>query len=141
MSGKNRLLGIAVIGAALVGGYLWLESMKVEVPTATQIAVPDFSMQAQAGERAFGQNCQACHGKNGGGSEQGPPLIHNIYNPGHHSDQSFFLAVQNGVRAHHWPFGNMPPLGHVKPRMVADIIAYIREIQQENGIIYQQHKM
>ena len=40
----------------------------------------------------------------------GPPLVHKIYQPGHRSDMAFVLAAQNGVRAHHWPFGNRPPV-------------------------------
>ncbi len=141
MTGKGRLFGAFGIVAALVGGYFFLESLKDGGSTDTSITVPDLSVQAQAGERAFGQNCVACHGKNAGGSEQGPPLIHNIYNPGHHSDQAFYMAVQNGVRSHHWPYGNMPPLRHVQPKMVADIITYVREVQKANGIVYQQHRM
>lgn len=142
MFGKRRLFGALAIVAALVGGYFFLESLKESgSATAASVNIPDLSVQAQAGERAFGQNCAACHGKNAGGSEQGPPLIHNIYNPGHHSDQAFYLAVQNGVRSHHWPYGNMPPLRHVQPKMVADIISYIREVQKANGIVYQKHRM
>lgn len=141
MLGKGRLFGALAIVVVLVGGYFFLESLKEGGSAMASITVPNLSVNAQAGERVFGQNCLACHGKNAGGSEQGPPLIHNIYNPGHHSDQAFYVAVQNGVRSHHWPYGNMPPLRHVQPKMVADIITYIREVQKANGIVYQQHRM
>ena len=38
-----------------------------------------------------------------------PPLVHKLYEPGHHSDMAFIMAAKNGVRSHHWRFGNMPP--------------------------------
>jgi len=45
------------------------------------------------------------------------------------------LAARNGVRAHHWPFGNMPP---VEQRLtdgeLGAIVAYVRELQRANGI-------
>ena len=60
---------------------------------------------AQLGQNAFNGVCADCHGENGAGREgMGPPLIHKIYEPSHHGDMSFLLAVQNGVRSHHWRF-------------------------------------
>jgi hypothetical protein len=47
---------------------------------------------------------------------------------------SFQLAVQNGVRAHHWKYGNMPPVEGLTKGDVRGIIAYVRELQRENGI-------
>ncbi|MGR3582900.1 MAG: c-type cytochrome, partial [Pseudooceanicola nanhaiensis] len=43
-------------------------------------------------------------------------------------------AVQNGVRAHHWKFGDMPPQTGLTPSDVANIVAYVRELQRANGI-------
>ena len=63
-----------------------------------------------------------------------PPLVHVIYEPSHHGDRAFLLAAQNGVRGHHWPFGNMPPVEGITQADVMDIVAYIRRLQRENGI-------
>jgi len=63
-----------------------------------------------------------------------PPLVHKIYEPSHHADGSFFLAVRQGVRAHHWPFGNMPPIEDLTERDVGRIVAYVRTLQRANGI-------
>jgi mono/diheme cytochrome c family protein len=83
----------------------------------------------------FTANCALCHGTNADGREgKGPPLIHKIYEPGHHGDASFQSAALNGVRAHHWRFGNMPPVPGIKPKEVDLIIAYVREVQSHNGI-------
>ncbi|MBI3024346.1 MAG: cytochrome c [Candidatus Tectomicrobia bacterium] len=86
------------------------------------------------GEALFERNCMACHGPEGGGSRQGPPLVHRIYAPGHHADEAFLLAVRRGVRAHHWRFGDMPPVPAVSPDEVKLVIAYVRGLQKKAGI-------
>ena len=93
------------------------------------------SSQASAGKTKFEANCAACHGLNASGNDgAGPPLVHKIYEPSHHADESFQIAASRGVRSHHWRFGNMPPVADVTRDDVAMIIAYIRELQRENGI-------
>ncbi len=56
------------------------------------------------------------------------------YAGSHRAAASFFLAAQNGVRAHQWPFGNMPPVEGLTRGDVKGIVAYVRELQRENGI-------
>ncbi len=70
----------------------------------------------------------------GVGTVKGPPLVHNIYNPNHHADITFRWAVERGVKAHHWNFGDMPKQGGVKQQEVEAIIKYVRDIQKEAGI-------
>lgn len=107
----------------------------------TDFIIPSFTELAAKGEKSFTENCAACHGINAGGTDQGPPLIHDIYNPGHHTDVAFSFAAKNGVRQHHWPFGNMPPQPQVKASELAMIIKYVRELQIANGILFRAHKM
>jgi mono/diheme cytochrome c family protein len=100
----------------------------VEVPVS-------FSDQEQVGQRAYDAVCATCHGVNAQGREGiAPPLVHKIYEPGHHGDMAFVLAAQNGVRAHHWKFGNMPPVEGVTKADVLNIVTYVRALQRENGI-------
>jgi mono/diheme cytochrome c family protein len=87
-----------------------------------------------AGEALFNTHCASCHGTSAVGTDQGPPLFWRIYAPSHHSDESFYLAVQQGVRAHHWRFGNMPPLPEVTRDEVTQITAYVRWLQQQEGV-------
>ena len=75
-----------------------------------------------------------CHGANATGIEQGPPLLHKIYESGHHPDASFQRAVKQGVMSHHWRFGHMPPVPGISRKDVAKIIVYVRELQRANGI-------
>ncbi|NIR30833.1 MAG: cytochrome c [Gammaproteobacteria bacterium] len=106
------------------------------------VTVPaSLSAQARSGQRAFDANCARCHGENGGGTDQGPPLVHDIYNPGHHADAAFYLAAQRGVFAHHWSFGDMPPQPNVTRKELDGIVRYVRELQQANGITWKPHRM
>ena len=106
--------------------------------TSAMVAVKQpaaHSELAQMGKRAFEATCAACHGENAAGQDGvAPPLVHKIYEPSHHSDMAFFMAVDNGVRAHHWSFGNMPAVAGLTKGDVKAIVAYVRELQRENGI-------
>jgi cytochrome c2 len=88
----------------------------------------------ELGKSLFAANCKSCHGSEAMGTKLGPPLIHKIYEPGHHADFSFYRAVSFGVRSHHWEFGDMPKIPGVSPQEVAHIIAYIRQEQHRAGI-------
>jgi mono/diheme cytochrome c family protein len=106
-----------------------------EVSALVEIQMPQIEGNAVIGQHIFESACAACHGSNAVGVEgAGPPLIHVIYEPSHHADESFQRAVAMGVRSHHWRFGDMPPVGGLTRGDVAMVIAYIREIQRANGI-------
>ena len=137
-SNKNMFTIILVLALVGFGGYFWLSSDHSELNTGQSmvvIEIPELSMAAQSGKQAFDKNCASCHGSNAAGQEgKAPPLIHRIYEPGHHGDMSFVLAAKNGVRAHHWPFGNMPPVEGITEAEIQNIILYVRELQRANGI-------
>lgn len=86
------------------------------------------------GEELFNSKCAKCHGLKGTGTGDGPPLVHRIYEPGHHADFSFRRAMSMGVRAHHWRFGDMEKVTGLTAPEVELIIKYIRGIQQDAGI-------
>jgi mono/diheme cytochrome c family protein len=142
---KSILLALGAIALAGIG-YVALApnastetadtAPSVEGAPIVEVALPaTLSETAQMGETAFNAVCADCHGENAAGKEGfAPPLIHKIYEPSHHGDMAFQLAVQNGVRAHHWKFGNMPPQDGLTQSDVMAITAYVRELQRENGI-------
>lgn len=105
-----------------------------QVPQPT----PGLMANPAQGKRLYGQYCAACHGADLRGVDQGekkgPPLLHRIYEPSHHGDAAFQLAARNGVRAHHWPYGDMAPVPQVSPDDVAHITAYVRAEQRKAGI-------
>ena len=86
------------------------------------------------GETKFNAFCSPCHGAQGTGTAQGPPLVHKIYEPSHHADFAFQRAAAQGVKAHHWKFGNMPKIEGVTADDVTQIIGYIRWLQRQAGI-------
>jgi len=93
------------------------------------------SSNAAIGKTIYEAKCIACHGANAAGQNgTAPPLVHKIYEPGHHSDISFVLAVERGVRSHHWRFGDMPPIDGLTQADVKMVTTYVRELQRENGI-------
>ena len=104
--------------------------------TLVEVLLPStLSDSAQIGKRAFEAKCVACHGVNAAGLVGvAPPLVHKIYEPSHHGDESFQRAVSLGVRAHHWRFGNMPAVEGLTRGDVAMVATYIRELQRANGI-------
>lgn len=93
--------------------------------------VPDEHAEAAA---RFAGTCGGCHGSRGGGSETGPPLVHRVYRSSHHGDAAFRLAVLRGVRAHHWQFGDMPPIDGVTTAEADAMTAWIRWLQRETGV-------
>ena len=105
-------------------------------PDPETISVPEtLSAPGYFGQIAFERSCASCHGTNAaGGTGKGPPLIHPIYEPGHHGDTAFLRAATAGVRSHHWDFGDMPPVEGITDETVALIVTYIRELQRANGI-------
>lgn len=137
---------IAAILVAGVVGYVMWPTMQHPTTTDAAISFEDdlladvllpktLSPNAQIGQRAFEAKCASCHGVNAAGQDSvAPPLIHIIYEPSHHNDEAFYRAVAMGVRGHHWPFGDMPPVEGVTRAEVTMIVTYIRELQRANGI-------
>lgn len=105
---------------------------KSDAPPAGGAARP--AGGAPDGQALFAAHCMRCHGEAGHGTDQGPPLVNRIYEPGHHPDAAFYRAVAMGVRAHHWRFGDMPGIGGVSNAEVTAIIGYVRGLQREAGI-------
>lgn len=130
---RTTLVILAMTGVVTAGFIAW-SKMSGRSQHTLSVSVPALTGVAKAGEALFNANCAVCHGTNAAGSDKGPPLVHKIYEPGHHGDASFLSAARVGVRAHHWNFGNMPAQPHVKEHEVARIVDYVRTLQRANGI-------
>ncbi len=132
----NKIVIICLLVAVVVGAIV-LGWPRADKPTQTAGAIrmpTNLSASAQGGMALFEANCAACHGAAATGTHNGPPLVHRIYEPNHHGDGAFFSAVFRGARAHHWRFGDMPPVAGVSEQDVVQIIAYVRALQRANGI-------
>jgi mono/diheme cytochrome c family protein len=150
---KNLGLAIGGVMVAGLGVLAWQEMRPPPAPQGQPMSSPgsnqtakgaalvevqlpaQLSADAQIGRRGYDAKCASCHGANAAGQDGvAPPLVHKIYEPGHHGDMSFVLAAQNGVRSHHWTFGDMPPVDGLTAADVGYIVRYVRELQQANGI-------
>ncbi len=138
---KTLFASLAGLLAACVIGYLTYSQQLTSgghadlgVPMV-DVVVPELGPDERAGEVAFNSFCAKCHGMNAGGRDGfGPPLVHEIYEPSHHADISFLYAPTVGVRAHHWPYGNMPSIPGITEAETALVLKYVRALQVANGI-------
>lgn len=142
-----------VLAVALAGATAWLfarnlpdssPNKAVGSATATpgaalvEVNLPaTLSAQAATGKTYYDAVCASCHGANAAGQDGiAPPLVHKIYEPSHHGDAAFLVAVRNGARQHHWSYGSMLPVEQkLTDGEIAAIILYVRELQRENGIM------
>lgn len=146
---NKTLIGALAIALIAGAGWYWTQGgtpdtpARAAAPGATtaaplaEVVIPaEFSPQARQGETYYNAVCASCHGTNAVGQDGvAPPLVHRIYEPSHHGDMSFVLAARTGVRAHHWPFGDMPPVEQpLTDAELGAIVSYVRELQRANGI-------
>ncbi len=131
---KEKIVPLLVIGALIMGVFLLFSGGSKRQSAAVDVKIPVLSASATSGQAIFKINCSQCHGPSAGGTKQGPPLVHKYYEPNHHADGAFYRAATMGVRAHHWGFGNMPPIRTVTTQDLSKIIAFVRELQKANGI-------
>ncbi len=151
MKKLTAVVGVVAVGGLAIWGWQYLQpqgtgqghsmastetSGLAEGATIVDVRLPEsLSDDARLGKRMFEAKCATCHGENAAGQNGvAPPLVHKIYEPSHHADMAFVMAAQRGVRAHHWTFGDMPPVEGVTQGDVKMITAYVRELQRENGI-------
>lgn len=92
------------------------------------------SASTSRGSVLYQANCASCHGVDLQGTDKGPSHLSVVYAPGHHPDDSFRSAVANGAPAHHWTFGDMPPIAGLDASEVDSIIAFVRQVQEEEGL-------
>lgn len=132
MSRRNR--ATSAPGRWLAVAALCLPALVGAQPSQVPQPSPGLMPNAARGKALYAQNCASCHGTDLQGTDQGPPFLHRIYEPSHHGDAAFQLAVRNGVRAHHWKFGDMKPVPGLSADDVAHIVAYVRSQQRLVGI-------
>lgn len=140
---RKIIIAAALVVTLLAAALIWWSrdgastggpQSAAALPHAVTVNVPALAGLASEGADKFAAKCAACHGSNASGGPGGPPLVHKIYEPNHHADGAFVMAVRRGVRQHHWNFGNMPYVDGVSDNDLRAIIAYVRALQVANGI-------
>ena len=137
--GKGRLwLVKSRVWAVALAALLFVTACDISGPEARRQALHlpplGFKGVVDKGVEPFEKYCMACHGPKGQGTEQGPPLVNQVYRPDHHADLSFHFAVRDGVKSHHWNYGDMKPVPLITPEETEHVIAFIREEQKRAGI-------
>lgn len=102
--------------------------------TTADTGIPPQDPQlVEAGAELYAAHCAECHGADLRGTDKGPSQLSIVYEPSHHPDEAFQLAVLRGSPAHHWDFGPMPPVPGLSPEEVEAIVAFVRERQRVEG--------
>lgn len=100
-------------------------------------APPDIRPQDAAlvarGADIYEAKCAECHGSDLRGTDKGPSHLSEVYEPNHHADGAFILAIQRGAPAHHWRFGDMPRIDGLDGDDIAAVTAFVREQQRVHG--------
>ena len=76
----------------------------------------------EAGQKLFGQACQACHGGNAAGSARGPALSTGVFRHGT-KDGEIFLSIRNGIAG-----TQMPPFPGLTIDQGWQIVSYLRSL-------------
>lgn len=94
---------------------------------------PIDTVSADPGAAIYASSCASCHGSTLQGTDKGPSQLSIVYEPNHHTDDSYRSAIANGARQHHWSFGDMAPVEGLTDDEVEAVIAFIRSEQQRLG--------
>lgn len=85
------------------------------------------------GAELYAANCAECHGDDLRGTDRGPSHLSEVYEPGHHGDGAFLVAIRAGVPQHHWDFGSMPAIDGLTDEDIESIVAFVRDRQNDAG--------
>jgi mono/diheme cytochrome c family protein len=122
MQQLTHIIRLAAICASLLSATA-IAAETIEVP-----------FKLARGQVLYENYCASCHGLELDGSDQGPPLVHPFYKPSHHGDKSFYRAVLQGTKQHHWNFGDMKPVEGMTPKKMDSLLPYVRYFQQQKKL-------
>jgi mono/diheme cytochrome c family protein len=115
---QGTALGMAVLMLLAMGVIAMMQS------AASRELPPGFAID---GEYLFADECGACHGTYGYGTDQAPSLIAPEYAESEFTRADFVDAIEDG-------HGSTLAADELEPQEIADIIAFLREIQLEAGV-------
>ena len=86
------------------------------------------------GRSIFNSTCATCHSVSLQGGSMAPSMLQAAFAPAQLPDSAISQAIQNGVNDNRFGKGPMPAQPSVHPKDIPAVIAYIRWVQQANGI-------
>lgn len=123
----------ATVRRAVLGGALTLFVVGCGGDGSVAEIVEQDPTVVATGAELYAAKCAECHGTDLRGTDKGPSHLSEVYEPNHHGDAAFLLAVRQGSRAHHWNFGDMPPVEGLSDGDVEAIVAFVRDKQRSEG--------
>lgn len=120
-------------GALVVLAIAAVTACGTTAPT-TASPSPAPSNGGSRGAAVYAERCASCHGADLRGTDKGPSHLSKVYESSHHGDNAFRSAIAKGSRQHHWKFGDMPAIPGMSAADVDAVIAYVREVQQREGL-------
>jgi mono/diheme cytochrome c family protein len=125
---------LMILLAGLLGGCA---APMTEVERRQLLGMPsvDFIGSPLEGEQLFGSHCSWCHGTQLQGSGRGPALPHQLYAASVLADERIYRAIRQGAPQRNWRFGAMPERGYLSADQAGHILAYIRQLQWEAGLL------
>ena len=85
------------------------------------------------GAPLYDGDCASCHGGDLRGTDFGPSLLSEIYEPNQLPDDSIRDAIRNGAAQDNWEFGPMPAITRLDDDEITAMITYIRDVQEREG--------
>lgn len=132
---KSPLKWMALMMGVLVVLTTFTMWGKEKISIKASPKIPVLSAQAQHGRDVINAKCSECHGVDGtGGSRKGPPILHSQYRREIFPDYQFKRAMFEGKREKNWRFGAMSPVEGLSEADADAVIAFVREIQDFNGV-------
>lgn len=115
------------VGIAVAGLSVALAACGSDAPTNSA------GSQVERGAEVYAESCASCHGADLRGTDKGPSHMSIVYEPNHHTDDSFRRAIADGAPQHHWNFGDMEPVEGLTEDDIEAVIAYVRAEQERQG--------
>lgn len=117
---------------SILAGVLAISVFAVACASSAPV-VQDSGPGEVAGADVYAASCASCHGADLRGTDKGPSQLSIVYEPNHHSDESFRSAIANGAPQHHWTFGDMEPVEGLSDDEIDAVIAFVRGEQERLG--------
>ena len=115
---------LRLLPALLATGLL---AFAATAPAMAQAAKSASPADVEQGHHLFNSQCAHCHGEDAAAEDDYYNLPQLLSDK---NDAFFFSTVKKGL-----PDKGMPPWDNVlKPRQIADLLAYIRSLEREQGL-------